>query len=304
MTPSSLDRRQLLTQAMALGGSSLLLLDTPALAASPTVSERLNLLDSAARARAFAKIKGSCADEVVYTFCRLHLYLWLNDGNLQPMLTMQNLNVAQWQALPDGNHRGIIREVGVYTAFDTDEPVQQWINPVTGEAREVWQFFGGPLQVTIGPNGMETGAGATLKPREMRTDVIGDRILLANQSAFSFPNPFKPEQWPKAAGGPEFFWDSHYFFSANVAEVTNPAVTNAISTVQFQNLVSFHPWLGMGKTPGRTYGKGLGAKLRSLADLPTAPRRLFEKYTPEIFDIAKWVEPRIDFVEYMKARKS
>ena len=71
MTPSSLDRRQLLTQAMALGGSSLLLLDTPALAASPTVSERLNLLDPAARARTFAKIKGSCADEVVYTFCRL-----------------------------------------------------------------------------------------------------------------------------------------------------------------------------------------------------------------------------------------
>ena len=116
---------------------------------SPTVSERLNLLDSAARARAFAKIKGSCADEVVYTFCRLHLYLWLNDGNLQPMLTMQNLNVAQWQALPDGNHRGIIREVGVYTAFDTDEPVQQWVNPVTGEANNPVPFYTQTLGFTL-----------------------------------------------------------------------------------------------------------------------------------------------------------
>ncbi|MFM8480871.1 MAG: DUF1838 family protein [Gammaproteobacteria bacterium] len=280
------------------------MLDTPTLEASPQVAERLNLHDPASRARTFAKIKGSSADETVYTFCRLHLYLWLNDGNLQPMLTMQNLNVAQWRALPDGKHRGVIREVGVYTAFDTDAPIQQWVNPVTGEAREVWQFFGGPLQVDIGPNGMETGVGATLKPREMRTDVIGDRILLANQSAFSFPNPFNADQWPKAAGGPQFFWDSHYFFAANVADVINPKVTNAISTVQFQNLVSFHPWLGMGKTPGRTYGKGLGAKLRSLDDLPTAPRRLFEQFTPEIFDIANWKEPRVDFVEYMKNRKT
>lgn len=302
MNTQTLGRRQLLTGALALGGSSVLMLDAPALEASTTVAERLNLHDPITRARAFAKIKGSCADEIVYTFCRLHLYLWLNDGNLQPMLTMQNLNVAQWQALPNGNHLGIIREVGVYTAFDTDEPIQYWVNPITGESREVWQFFGGPLRVQIGPNGMETGPEATLKPREMRADIIGDRVLLANQSAFSFPNPFTAERWPKAAGGPEFFWDSHYFFSADMADVTNPKVTNAISTVQFQNLVSFHPWLGMGKTPGRTYGKGLGAKLRSLNDLPAAPRRLFEQFTPEIFDIANWTEPRLDFVEYMQKR--
>lgn len=304
MSTRPLARRHLLTGALALGGSSALMLDTPAVEASSAVTERLDLVDPVSRARTFAKIKGSCANETVYTFCRLHLYLWLNDGNLQPMLTMQNLNVAQWEALPDGNHRGIIREVGVYTAFDTDEPVQEWLNPVTGETREVWQFFGGPLHVQIGPNGMETGAEATLKPREMRADVIGDHVLLANQSAFSFPSPFTADKWPKAAGGPQFFWDSHYFFSANMNDVIDPKVTNAISTVQFQNLVSFHPWLGMGKTPGRTYGKGLGAKLRSLNDLPNAPRRLFEKFTPEIFDIANWTEPRLDFVEYMKKRKT
>ena len=69
-----------------------------------------------------------------------------------------------------------------------------------------------------------------------------------------------------------FFWDSHYFFSAPLAEVANPKVTSVSSTVQFQNLVSFHPWLGMGKTPGRTYGKALGSKLRSLDDLPRGAR--------------------------------
>jgi hypothetical protein len=100
-----------------------------------------------------------------------------------------------------------------------------------------------------------------------------------------------------------FFWDSHYFFSASAAEVADPRVTSAAATVQFQNLVSFHPWLGMGKTPGRTYGKGLGTKLRSLDELPKAPRRLLEARAPEIFDIGSWNAPRLDFMEYMQKRK-
>ena len=69
--------------------------------------------------------------------------------------------------------------------------------------------------------------------------------------------------------------------------------------MQFQNLVSFHPWLGMGKTPGRTWGKGLGTKLRSLDDLPRGARLALEKKTPEIFDLKSWTKPRIDFAEYM-----
>jgi len=66
--------------------------------------------------------------------------------------------------------------------------------------------------------------------------------------------------------------------------------------------VSFHPWLGMGKTPGRTYGKALGTKLRKLDDLPRGARLALEKRTPEIFDLASWTKPRIDFAEYMQQR--
>jgi len=216
---------------------------------------------------------------------------------------MQNLNAARWKPQANGNFSGTVYEVGIYTAFDTDEPVDTWVNPVTGDTREVWPFFGGPLSVEIGPDGIVTGPEATLKPKEMRLDVLGDRVIAANQSAFSFPNPFKEEQWPKEAGGPTFFWDSHYYFNANLADLLNPDTTSVISAVQFQNLVSFHPWLGMGKTPGRTYGKGLGAKLRSLDDLPSAPRALLERRAPEIFDLDGWTRPRIDFVEYMQQRR-
>ncbi len=219
------------------------------------------------------------------------------------MLAMQNLNAARWKPLPNGHYSGTVYEVGIYTKFDTDEVVETWRNPATGDERKIWQFFGGPLSVEIGLDGIVTGPEATLKPKEMRMDILGDTLITPNHSAFSFPNPFTADKWPKEAGEPTFLWDSHYFHAANLADVMNPDLTRVISLTQFQNMVSFHPWLGMGKTPGRTYGKGLGSKLRSLDDVPVAARAILEKHAPEIFEIDKWNKPRIDFMEYMQQRK-
>jgi hypothetical protein len=303
-----MDRREVMQAALLTGGlASVLIAPQSPLYASESTST-LDLEDPAIRTRTLAKIKGSIKAETVYTFCRLHLYLWLNSGNLQPMLTMQNLAAASWRPLPNGNYGAQLREVGVYTRFDSDEIVDTWVNPVTGDEREVWQFASGPLEIEIGPEGIVTGAEATLKPKEMRLDIIGDKILAPTQSSFSFPNPFNAanpamaSKWPKEAGEAMFYWDSHYFFAANVKDILDPAISSAPAVVQFQNLVSFHPWLGMGQTPGRTWGKGLGTKLKSLDELPAGARAAFEKKTPEIFDIPNWKAPRIDFAEYMQQR--
>jgi len=310
MTERSMTRRDALEAGLALGGGLGLaagLAPSSAEAATQGAGKRgieaLNLEDPKARARLNARIKGSSAEETVYTFCRLHLYLYMNDGNLIPAVSMQNLNVAQWKPLPNGNYAGTVREVGVYTRFDTDEVLEVWENPVTGEKREIWQFVGGPLSVEIGPDGVVTGPEATLKPKSMRPDVIGDMVIMPNGSAFSFPNPFKPDKWPKEAGAPTYFWDSHYYFAARLADVLDPRQTSVPAAVQFQNLVSFHPWFGMGQRPGRTWGKGLGAKIKSLDGVPRAAMQAIEKKTPEILDIKSWTKPRNDFAEYMQQRK-
>ena len=235
MTDRNMTRRDAMEAALALGGglgiAAAGLASSTASAATRAGIEALQLEDPKARARLNAKVKGSIAEETTYTFCRLHLYLYMNDGNLIPAISMQNLNIAQWRPLPNGNYAGTAREVGVYTKFDTDEVIDVWENPVTGEKREIWQFAGGPLSVEIGPDGIVTGPEATLKPKSMRPDVIGDMVILPNGSAFSFPNPFKPDKWPKEAGGPTFFWDSHYYFAAKLSDVLDPKVTSAPAAV-------------------------------------------------------------------------
>ncbi len=82
-------------------------------------------------------------------------------------------------------------------------------------------------------------------------------------------------------------------------------MNRAPSAASFQNLVSFHPWLGLGGKPGRTYGKAYGTKLSSLDEIPKAARISLEKKTPEVFDLSLdiWKKPILDIPEYMKKRK-
>ena len=86
-----INRRALMQGALLTGGLASVMATPQVPVRSIADVAKLDLDDPMSRTRVLAKIKGSIATETVYTFCRLHLYLWLNNGNLQPILTMQNL---------------------------------------------------------------------------------------------------------------------------------------------------------------------------------------------------------------------
>ena len=149
------------------------------------------------RARIQAAVKGSSAEETVYSFFRLHLYAYVNSGNLVPLVTMSNLNVAYWRPLKNGNYGATIFESGAYTKFDSYEMLDEFVNPITGEKRKPWRFLGGPLSVEIGPDGIITGEMATLKPVPLQIQLVGDTLMIPTASAFSFPNPIKPDKFQR-----------------------------------------------------------------------------------------------------------
>ena len=300
MTSSTFTRRNVIaTAAMTAAAAT-----TAPRTASAQMIGTLDLADPKTRAMVRAKVGGSIAEETVYTFYRLHLYGYANEGNLIPFVTMNNLNITKWKPLPNGNYAGTVFESGAYCKFDTDGSIDVWENPITGEKRDVWPFIGGPLKAEVGPDGAVTDETATVKPKAQRIDIIGDTIFVPSQSAFSFPNPMKPEQYPKESAGPIYYWDSHFVHAAKVADVLNPKLTRAGAFSQFQNLVSWHPWFGLGGKPGRTYGKAYGTKLKNLDELPKGARLTLEKQTPEIFNVDNWTKPRLDFPEYMAWRKA
>jgi len=284
--------------------SSLMMGAATALGASSASAQAVSITDPKNAARIRAKVMGSTAEEPVYTFLRIHLYAYRHDGNLIPLYTMSNLNIRKWYPQPDGGFKAKVFECGTYTKFDSYEPLDEWDNPFTGEKIKVWNFLGGPLNLAIGADGsIGTGPEATVKPKPQNIEVIGDTVFMPQASAFSYPNPFQPKDWPKESSGEKMFWDSHYLFMAKAADVANPNIASVPAQVQLQNLVSWGYWTRMGQQPGRSWGRGFGSKLKSLDELPKSVRAELEKKTPQIFDTANWKELVNETDEYKKTHK-
>ncbi len=271
---------------------------------SSAYAQKLDLDDPKAAGRIRAKIMGSAAEEAVHTFMRLHFYAYRHDGNLIPLYTMNNLNVRRWSPQPDGGFKAKVFECGVYSKFDTTEPIEFWENPFSGEKIKTWPLLSGPLNLAIAADGnVTTGAEATVKPQPQNFEVIGDNVFMPQASAFSLPHPFPAQEWPKENSGERSFRDSHYVYIAKAADVANAALSNVPSVVQLQNLVSWAYWLRMGQIPGRTWGRGFGAKLTSLDALPRWVRVDMEKKTPKIFDTAHWTEFVNEVAEYKASHR-
>ncbi len=299
MTSTKISRRT------ALSGAALGLLGAggaPLLADSHGKTGKLDLEDPVVRAHVRARMSGSTKPATVHGLAQLHLYGYLHDGNVQPFFTLWNYTVTKWKPVSETQFQMQHYESGIYTKFGTEEVIDVWENPVTGEGREVWPFIGGPIPGLLGPDGMETGEGATVKPQSLGIHVIGDFVHVPSRSSFAFPNPLKPDEWPKESAGLMYYWDSFATRSARLADVLNEDLDNVPSVQHFQNLVSWHPWLGLGGHDGRTYGQAYGSKLPGgFEALPPFLQAAVRDQASEMLDVDNWTEFRDDFADYMRA---
>lgn len=300
-----LTRRHMLAAAPAAAGMGLL---TPAALAAQGmtaqgIAARPDLNDPAVRARMRARVIGSCARETVFIFYRLHIYGYTGDGNLIPFFTMNHLNISEWTPLPGNQYESRTYESGVYCRFNTDEPLDDWVNPITGEKRKVWQFYGGPFNVAIGPDGIVT-KGADLNPVVLPMEELGDMVIVPTSSSAAFPNAATPDAYPHLSAGKTIFWESHATYGARAQDAFNEKLTSAPAFCTFQNMATWHPWLGMGgrteTKSGRTWGRAYGAKISGLDEIPAAARRSLESHTPDIFKWKEWTGFRNDMGDYLK----
>ena len=152
-------------------------------------------------------------------------------------------------------------------------------------------FRGGPLSLTVTRDGsLSTGAAATVKPEPLNLQFIDDSIYMLQASAFSYPNPFQPDEWPKESSGAEAYWDSHYIYMAKINDVVDPETTQAPAYIQLQNMTSWSPWLRMGQIPGRSWGRGFGKKIAGVDDIPAFARADLERRHPQIFELDSWTD--------------
>ncbi|KQM13326.1 DUF1838 family protein [Novosphingobium sp. Leaf2] len=258
------------------------------------------LADPATRARVQARVRGSCGRETIPIFYRLDLYGYTGEGNLVPYFTLNHLSVNEWRPLPNDEYEAKTFECGAYCKFGTDEALDTWTNPITGETREVFHFLGGPFTVVTGANGIRA-MGAELTPHPARMEAFGGTFFLTSSASMARPNPTAAKDHPELYSGKVSYWDTISTVTCSTKAAFDDTLSSAPAVCHFQNMGSWHPWLGMGQKPGRTYGRAAGTKLRSIDEIPAAARKTLEAKTPQIFDRANWTTPLMDIPEYIRS---
>jgi len=248
-----------------------------------------NFNDPLTALRTHVKMVGSLGKEPVVSFMRLNIYADLGEGNFIPFFTMNNILVDYWE--PKGNDQHEMRkyEVGFYTRYDSQEPLEEFANPVTGKTTAIHHFRLGPVPRLYTPTGV-IAMGYT--PKLLPIEVIGDRVFLATESIESRPDMIRP--------GETSYTNSFMTMSAALQDIVNPAVLSAPVHLQLQNKNRWAPWMGMGDRPGGTVARGFGGKVASLDALPEAVKTGARRFVPQIFETATWSEFVFEDSEYLK----
>lgn len=248
-----------------------------------------NFSDPLTALRTHVKMVGSLGKEPVVSFMRLNIYADLGEGNFIPFFTMNNILVDYWE--PKGNDQHEMRkyEVGFYTRYDSQEPLEEFANPVTGKTTAIHHFRLGPVPRLYTPTGV-IAMGYT--PKLLPIEVIGDRVFLATESIESRPDMIRP--------GETSYTNSFMTMSAALQDIVNPAVLSAPVHLQLQNKNRWAPWMGMGDRPGGTVARGFGGKVASLDALPEAVKAGARRFVPQIFETATWSEFVFEDSEYLK----
>lgn len=248
-----------------------------------------NFNDPLTALRTHVKMVGSLGKEPVVSFMRLNIYADLGEGNFIPFFTMNNILVDYWE--PKGNDQHEMRkyEVGFYTRYDSQEPLEEFANPVTGKTTAIHHFRLGPVPRLYTPTGV-IAMGYT--PKLLPIEVIGDRVFLATESIESRPDMIRP--------GETSYTNSFMTMSAALQNIVNPAVLSAPVHLQLQNKNRWAPWMGMGDRPGGTVARGFGGKVASLDALPEAVKSGARRFVPQIFETATWSEFVFEDSEYLK----
>jgi hypothetical protein len=298
------DRRSILGAsaglATGLTGLPALEIGTPASAQEP-----LDLNDPVAKMRASIKMRGTLEDGMtMHRVSRGWVYGYdAGSDTFAPFYSMINYNVTKWEQLDETTHTYRMYECALYTKFDEWEKLETFENQFTGDTVEPMTYLIGPIDVTVTPEGSDTGPEATIKPVSMDWTVMGGTVWVPVQSEFSFPNPISPEKWPKESSGPTVKWHSFILFQASQIDLENADLKSVRALNHYQENVTWAPWLEMAGRPGFSLSRGFGMKFLSMEEIPPEPLGLLVEHVPEMFDLNSWTGVRNNYRDFMTARK-
>ena len=306
------DRRQALQTFFSAGAAATLAGCAPAgqLAAAAPRRQPINFTDPAQNLRAFVKLTGDLdpAAETVGWFGGTVFAVTAPDKPLAPMYGIEGFGVLRVEPRPDGSFRLFNREIAFYKDLKTQQFIDRWTNPFSGETVDVSPIHNMTVNAEIAPIMKMDFDGTMVEvPFSPPWDLQGDKAFSLFEVHTAFPSPMQPEQWPRESAGRTLRISEMFQRFTTLAELEDADRSWCDYVGTWSRIGPWLPWMQQGQAPGHLYYRTTMNRTGTADRLPKALRERTENGYPDYFRAPgpeTWGAPNdSSFSVYMRENK-
>ena len=193
---------------------------------------------------------------------------------------LQGMNIRQCQNAEDETRghgfRSVSREIMIHLDPETNQIVDTWENPWTGEQVDVIHVANDPVNMRAPWHAYgEDGKGL-----EVDITVMGDKALRYGNTPLFYKNPLQGEYQDYVGGmyhAMEMGSDSYNaeeLFDRNVKTIKNHSLS-------WSRISGWLPWMKMGDRNGVIFTATVGSRANSIEDLPEPLRSVLKERYPD-----------------------
>ncbi len=265
MTNDEISRRMLLGAGVGLAAGVL----------APTNVGVAGHASSLSRNEVYARARGAVGDDPGLWWYSGRLWGKLVNDKAVQFFSVEGFSFNRMVRKDDGGLRQIMEECGFWKDPATGEILDEWINPLNGLKCEPGHFRS-RQDLTFSLDGKLVGRdrfeGQITDPVISGTTTWISEILVG-----AFPSTREPDQDPLTYVGPARTGTSlaNYTMDTDAVHAANAGFVE--STMHFQSMGNWYPWMRLGQAPGQQMFELFGRKIRSIDEIPADLRATLDE---------------------------
>ena len=246
----------------------------------------------------FAKVVGSLDDRTTYLQYYGEIFSVVPNQVQARILRLKGIAKSKWGKTGDHTFFRRNYDLGLFCDPETDEILETYQNPFTGEENRPLHYKSGPLEGTV------SSIRANGTPYILPWRITGDQLSLTETSYGERENYLSPHTWPKASTGPQLYFNTSSTYFADVNDVANPDLLSVTADHVWTFLTPFPAWMLVGDMPGFAMWRWAARKIIDSGELDPGIVAGIEQRVPNFFtDEKPWAEHSNGWIQYIKERK-
>jgi hypothetical protein len=279
---SPLSRRGLLTGGAALAAASSL--PAVGIAKDAVDYDWMNANDNLS---AYIKVTNSLEDrEWVHGWYSGLVFGMLPDRTPDALMGLEGFGSGYTVRQPNGSYVSFWKEVGFYKDLKTNQVIESWTNPYTGETNKVMHIHNrmvkgylGPEFFSSAPVGDQAGRMDFKFPNYRASDdptnpfilnwqTIGDQTSVWLDFRGEVPNLLDPKVWVRESSGARMPICEMFEYVCDADQLADPSLSRIPHSGSWIRLAPWLPWMMMGQSEGRLFYRCTTKNIDGLDDLP------------------------------------